>query len=548
MSPNEQFFQSVPSTQPPPAPDPSALPPPTPAEDLCRALLLAQEDHHLFPPQPDYTPLPVVVGVSGGADSVCLLHLLARFAPQWNLALHVAHLDHNVRPDSSADGAFVEKLARNWGIPFHSRRLPPAEIAAGDNNLEAALRSLRYAFLAAVAATLATHSQAQPVVAVAHTADDQAETILMHLLRGSGLAGLAGMRPSSPLPTTGQPDRRFRLVRPLLGVPRTHILQYLNAHQLAWREDPSNQDLRFRRNRLRHEILPALRQLYPNLTEALTRLGAVVGPENERAEQANRAAFHSLLQGASPESGAEPLRAVLDRAGFRGLDIATQRGVVRHALAYLGLPEEEINFERVESVRGAIIGSAGAKTTGDEESPAENRSPPTPLAGEIAWSATAARFSLHRQSALAFAPDHPTLDRHWRAIFGAQTLPVNGELLVGKWKLTCRELDRDELPPNWNRGDDPWQVYCDALAVGELLLTPPRRGQAFAPLGMEGRHKQLGDFFTDCKVPVPLRQEWPLLLDGSSGGILWVCGLRLSHHVRIRPETEQVFHLKWSKR
>ncbi|MBI3958861.1 MAG: tRNA lysidine(34) synthetase TilS, partial [Chloroflexi bacterium] len=149
---------------------------PDSTEPLCCALLQAQERHQLFPSTPGDEARIVLVGVSGGADSVCLLHLLLRFAPLWNLALHVAHLDHNVRPDSAEDGAFVRELAANWDLPFHTRLLAQAEIDAADNNLEAGLRRLRYGFFADVAASLAGSASVAPTVAVAHTADDQAET------------------------------------------------------------------------------------------------------------------------------------------------------------------------------------------------------------------------------------------------------------------------------------------------------------------------------------------------------------------------------------
>ncbi len=539
---------------------------PDPTEPLCRALIQMEARYQLFPRLPNEEARIVVVGVSGGADSVCLLHLLLHFAPSWHLALHVAHLDHNVRPASAQDAAFVRELAAGWGLPFHTRRLSPAEIEAADNNLEAGLRRLRYGFFADVAASLAGSAPVAPTVAVAHNADDQAETILMHVLRGSGLPGLVGMQPITFLPVRVGENDKIRIVRPLLDVQHTHILHYLNTHALAWREDATNQDLTFTRNRLRHQILPRLAEIYPNLTGALSRLGALLAAENERAERLNEAAFCSLLADFAPQPTAAPVRAVLDRVALRGLDVATQRGVLRCAVFYLGLPADEMDYERTESLRVMLIGD---ETGG-----------PTPLAAEIVWSAEPERFSLHRKSALAFPLQQPFLDEQWRAIYaveslatqpphpnppqigegivttpppiwgrlgGGAQLPVNGEIAVGEWHLACREMERADLPANWQEKSDPWQVYCDAHDVGELLLTTARRGQQFAPLGMGGRHKHLGDFFTDSKIAVALRAGWPLLLDGSSGEILWVCGLRLAHRARIRAETERIFHLKWSK-
>jgi len=512
-----------------------------PSDRLYNALLQAQERQQLFPTPSGATPHPVIVGVSGGADSVCLLHLLAGLAQPWHLALHVAHLDHNVRPDSTEDAAFVRALADGLGLPFHTRQLSPEEIAGADNNLEAGLRQLRYAFFADVAGSLTGTSDwqsdvQQPTIAVAHNADDQAETILLHALRGSGLTGLAGMRPVTHLPASST-QRPLRLVRPLLDVPRTHILQYLDEYAIAWREDPSNREMRFARNWLRHQILPELRKLYPSLTSTLARLGAVMAEESDRADRINADALQTLRAQAEPNSASAihpPARLVLDRAGFRGLDMATQRGVLRLAAGAMGLPSEAVDYQWTESLRLAL--------TGDDNAGA------LPLAGSIVWSANDSRFSLHQSSALAFPPDTPFLDDDWRDRHGTIRLAADGEVAVADWWLVCQAIERADLPADWREVNDPWQVWCDAGQMTDLRLTTPQRGQRFAPLGLAGRHKNVGDFFTDHKVPVELRAGWPVLVDGSSGEVVWLCGLRLAHHARIRPDTQRVFHLQWSHR
>lgn len=506
---------------------------PDPSDRLYNALLQAQQRHRLFPTAAGDRPHPVVVGVSGGADSVCLLHLLAGLAQPWHLALRVAHLDHNVRPDSAADAAFVKGLADELGLPFHSRRLSSEEISEVDNNLEAGLRQLRYAFFADVAGTSDCQSDVQrPTIAVAHNADDQAETILMHALRGSGLSGLAGMRPVTHLPNRTSPVP-LRLVRPLLDVPRTHILQYLDDHEIPWREDPSNREMRFARNWLRHQILPELRKLYPHLTPALARLGAVMAEESDRAERINAEAFQRLREPSEPPATTQPpARVVLNREGFRGLDVATQRGVVRLAGLSLGLLAEDMDYERTENLRLALVG---------DETPSV-----LPLAGQIVWSADGSRFSLHNRTALAFRPDTPFLDGDWRSQHNSMNLPLDGEVAVANWRLTCKTVALADLPADWREVNDPWQVWCDGGQVNGLRLSTPQRGQRFAPLGLAGRHKNIGDLFTDSKVPVAVRSVWPVLVDESSGEVVWLCGLRLAHHARIRPETQRILHLQWS--
>ncbi len=526
--------------------------PPDPTDQLHQAIHSAihsaihhaQERHQLFPPATITNPLPVIVGVSGGADSLCLLHLLVQFAQSWNLSLHVAHLDHNVRPNSAKDAAFVQGVAQSWGLPFHTRRLTQAEVDATAHNLEAALRQLRYAFFADLPHTHGIENPGYPpTVAVAHTADDQAETILMHILRGSGLAGLAGMRPVSMMQVAAH-NSPLRLVRPLLDVPHAHILQYLNVHNLPWREDPSNQDTTFARNRIRQHIIPQLKEIYPNLVESLSRLGTILAAESDRADHLDESALRALLQEDIQPESAAPIRVVLDRSAFRLLDLATQRGVLRQAVARLGLAAEEANFERIEKVRMALVG----KREHWESSVPTPSTGPTPLAGGISWSSEATRFSLHQESALAFPPGAPFLDKEWRASIGVQDVPVPGTLHIGEWALTCRASHRADLPQGWETNDDPWQAVCDRDAVDELVLSTLQPGQRFAPLGMGGRHKQIGDFFTDTKTPLAQRTGWPLLLNRKNGRVVWLCGLRLDHNARVTPETEQVLLLKWRKR
>ncbi|MEZ4679617.1 MAG: tRNA lysidine(34) synthetase TilS [Caldilineaceae bacterium] len=166
---------------------------------LDTALRQIQQRHQLFPLPHSPTAarkLTVIVGVSGGADSVCLLHLLQRFAPEWQLALQIGHLDHALRAESATDAEFVRELAAMWGIPFHTHRLEPGALQAQGGNLEANARIVRHAYLQTLALNLTPAGQI-PIVALAHHADDQAETILHHLIRGSGLSGLTGMQPKS---------------------------------------------------------------------------------------------------------------------------------------------------------------------------------------------------------------------------------------------------------------------------------------------------------------------------------------------------------------
>ena len=206
----------------------------------------------------------VIVGVSGGPDSLCLLHVLNLLAPEYNFHLHVAHLNHQLRgSEADSDAGFVQSLAEQWKLPFTIESRDVAAFARENKlSIEEAARQVRYGFFIEVA--MRQHSD---TIAVAHNADDQTESVLMHFLRGSGLGGLRGMLPKTrleeyrlqtPEEIAQHTKRRLYLIRPLLEVPREAIEEYCQQHNLQPRMDASNADTTYFRNRLRHEMLPAL--------------------------------------------------------------------------------------------------------------------------------------------------------------------------------------------------------------------------------------------------------------------------------------------------
>ncbi|MFN8490845.1 MAG: tRNA lysidine(34) synthetase TilS [Caldilineaceae bacterium] len=530
-----------------------------PAHDAVRTLFnkvhQAQTRDHLFANPVGEQPLTVVVGVSGGADSVCLLHLLAQLAATWRLTLHVAHLDHNLRPESAADAAFVRQLAATLQLPFHIARLPAGALTHQPGGLEAAARCARYAFLLRTTINVTPVDQV-PCLVLAHHADDQAETVLLNLVRGSGLQGVSGMHWRSTMALNAFVDEAaladsppalplVQVVRPFLNVRRSEILAYLQVQQLAWREDASNQDPTFLRNQFRHELLPRLAQMNPNVVETLGRTAQILAGEAERLQRLDRQTLAGLCLEPvfSTERTTEVVttkeRVVLDVEKLLALALADQRGVLRQALALLqpGLPE--IGFEPIESLLWQLRSHPHAGG-------------PHPLLHDLQWSVAGAtpqsraRLSLHRADVLPFPSDYPYLDEPWRHAIGALTLPNQGQVTTpGGWTLQMEAMSVTKLPPNWQRRDQPWQVYLDTEQADTLVLTTPRPGLQFAPLGLNGRHKALGDFFTDRKVPVSLRAGWPLLIDQATETVLWVCGLAPGHAARITQATQKLLCLRW---
>lgn len=509
-----------------------------PAQRVLAALQTAQTRYQLFLPDQ-----AVVVAVSGGADSVCLLHALHQLAPLWRVTLHIAHLDHALRPESAEDAAFVAKLARQLNVPLHQARLAPDTLHDDPHGLEAAARTARYAFLRQVAMRLPENA----TVATAHHQDDQAETLLLHLIQGSGLHGLAGMAWVAQVPDNLQP--RIRLVRPLLGVSRAEILAYLQGYALSWREDSSNLDPTYIRNQLRHRVLPELATINPNIHATLARTASILAAEAEQADTRDRSALEALTREATPTT-----RIALDWFRLAQTAPAIQRGVLRQALLTLDIDLRTVGLDGIDRLleqaqtaaspgphplsagwswtlwRGAnravnteVVATASADASG------QTSQPDHPI------------LSIHRDDALPITVHHPHIPD---AIPSPRPIPQHRILTCGAWQLHSDTYAPANLPDNWRSRDHTWRLFADADAAGDLALTTFRPGMSIAPLGLQGHHRSLGDIFTDHKVPPFLRAGWPVVVN-SRGEVVWLCGLVVSERVRVHAKTRRVRHLSW---
>lgn len=516
--------------------------PPFVQDSLIELLIQAQQHHHFFPP-PSTPRQSLVVAVSGGIDSVVLLHLLVQLSAQWQLELRVAHVDHALRPDSAADAAFVDTLSAQLGLPFHTTRLDAAALRADPDGLEAAARRARYRFLCA-ATVNATPAAMVPLLAVAHHADDQAETVLLRLVQGSGLRGLSAMRPISFIDDPALTPRPVRVVRPLLAVPRTEFVAYAQRHGLTWREDASNRDESRPRNLVRHQVLPLLARINPQVVATLGRTAELL------AEEADRLATYDagLMEQCVVQQDQE--RIVLRLASLQQMSAVEIRSVLHHALRLLRPDLREIGAKQI----AALAQSAAGVT---------NRSGPHPLAQGLAWSIVAGpdavlALALHRQAVLPLLLSTPWFhdaDQQREAV----AVPGVGCVVLGGWRLECAVIDRAHLPSNWRRNPDRWTAYIDAGAINAInaettfadaavaaRLAPPQPSVKIDPLGMAGRRKSLGDLFTDARIDPALRRGWPVLY-ALDGRVLWVCGLTQSHATRITDATQSVWVLHWRR-
>lgn len=430
----------------------------------------------------------VVVAVSGGADSVALLDILSSLS-ELRLHLVVAHLDHGLRgTESDADAAFVEQLAARYRLPCNVQRVNVKEISKLRKlSLEEAGRNARYEWFDEVAKACSARA-----IALGHHADDQAETFLLRLFRGSGTTGLASMRLQASA----------RYVRPLLLLTRAEILAYLERRGLAFRHDGSNDETVFLRNRIRHECLPYLRTFNPAISERLNNTAEALA--------ADEAVLEKLVDGLFPRlSRTDSEEIVLDVTAVRPELPGLRYRFYRRALQLLRRDLAHIATIHLKQIDRLLH---SARTQGELSLPGG--------------------FSVLRcYDELLFLPTEKKQKREaWEIRIegpGRQLLPDGREISI------CLTAP----PENWASVPSS-RAYFDPAAVPfPWTLRTFRPGDRFRPFGMTGTRK-VKDFFIDGKIPLSVRYRTPLLF--AAGELIWVCGLRVSESGRIQPGAREV--------
>lgn len=442
----------------------------------------------------------VVIGVSGGADSLALLHLLHHLRPRLGCWLHVATFDHQLRgADSAADVRFVVQTARAWGLPVTTGQAD-VRSSAQPGGIEQAARHARYDFLAQTARTVGASS-----VAVAHHAGDQAETILIHIIRGTGTQGLMGMAARSPVP--GHPA--LTLIRPLLTATRAQIEAYCQQHGLAPRQDATNQDTAYLRNRLRLETLPALRQLNPQIDQALIQLADIVAADNDYIQQQLDTAITDRL---ARTDG----RIALDRARFAALHPALQRRFVHWAAGQLG--DDTTGYQHIiHALQVAQGGQTGAQAV---------------LPGGLRLRVDYTTIVIEQEAAPA---------------------PYNGPRLPPDAPLHVIIPGTTSLLDGWVLHTSPAPTAPDAqpLAIrpGQTVVLRTRRtGDRFAPLGMDGHTQTLKKWLVDHKIPAAIRDHLPLLLAGDDIAALYTgSAWAVSQHYAVDTNSQHIIYFHFTQ-
>ena len=447
----------------------------------------------------------LVVACSGGPDSTALLHALLALRLALALKLHVAHLNHDFRgQEAEDDAAFVAAMAEKLGLPATVEEADPIayQRERGISSFEEAAREVRYRFL-----TNLSNSISADAIVLGHTADDQAETILMHILRGSGLPGLRGMQELTPWRDTPK-GKTAALYRPLLQATRKETRAYCLELNIPFREDSTNRSLRFTRNRIRLQLLPALREYNPQVRQALVRIG--------RASTESLDFLDDHLDALWPEiSSTDGGSVTLDTSTLKELHPALRAMVLRRAFARGSGSIRRLSETHVKSMLSLVAGPAGKIVH---------------LPGGLAFRATKDALilgPLRHDKAAGTTPDYE------------YPLIVPGTTRIPGWLITVEPVPSNVDPKTLA----PTEALFDADKMGNCLVVRNRRpGDFIQPLGMTGR-KRIKDLFIDLKVSRGLRPTIPLLV--SEKGVLWVYPYRTSELARVDETSRRRLLIRW---
>ena len=455
---------------------------------IARRVVAAIRTHDLLKPGNH-----ILVAVSGGADSVALLSLMSSLADSWALTLTVLHVNHGLRgSEAREDATFVSKLCKQFGLRFVCKQ---ADLALhpgrkDKRSLQERAREARYAIFSRVAAELGADK-----VALGHTADDQAETLLMWMLRGSGTAGLAGI----------PPVRGTLFIRPLLDLSRTDLLAYLRTQGLSFREDSSNAKPVYLRNRVRHELLPALERFNPNIRRVLQRQADILREEDLYLEQSVVEKLARLVRDEVDGS------LTLDRGQLLALPLALQRRALRMLIRRMSGKANGPSFRAVADLLSRVVhGRSGSAIS----------------VHGLTVSREYLKIRLRPRasgpgSASGVPVDHPSTSMALSNFLPCSlTWPLTGQVIRLRDGASAAADRLTDMKPSTTIA----LLDADCFTL-DLTIRSWMPGDAFQPIGMGGHQKKLQDYFSDIKLPRPVRQRVPLLV--APEGILWIVGHRV---------------------
>lgn len=445
----------------------------------------------------------IVVAVSGGVDSIALLHILYEISLTTPLKLVVAHVNHGFRPVESAhEQSYVERVANTLQLPYEYVQLNmPAIIERDQGNAQDLARQYRYQFLFEVATKYnATH------VALGHHADDQAETIVMRLIRGTGSAGLTGI-------AMKRLQKNVQLIRPLLRIKKREIISYCERHHINHCEDSSNQFRTYERNKIRLDVLPVLQQYNPLVVDALNRLSQIVHDEHEWMESETQKLYQQLV---SEKDGV--LSFEFHHMSF--IHVALQRRLIKLILDYVFGVYNFTNFEQIEAVRNGALNEAKSHWK-----------------IELGHGCIAIRDGNYMLFYPTVQASQRTVDSALSFCYELQRATTQLSIAEANVVIECEMITNGHLDHS-----NKYEAYFDVEQLTFPLYFRNRQaGDRVQLPGMNGS-KKVQDLFVDDKVPRQIRNCIPILVD-AQGQILWIAGLRRSSAALVSSTTQHILRL-----
>lgn len=472
----------------------------------------------------------VLIGVSGGPDSVLLLYLLHRLSLELSFRIGVAHFNHCLRGKMSDDDAgFVQSLSRDLNLSYYTDQKDTMGYKKKHGlSLEDAARRLRYEFYHAVAKADGFNK-----IALGHHKDDNAEVVLMHLFRGSGPKGISGI-PA----VRSHPEDDITIVRPLMDLTKSEIMDFLNRMKIPYVMDKTNRDKAYLRNKVRHELLPVLKSTFnPNITESLHRLASILSTEEDWIETILDPVYEKTL--IQPAGG--PLRISLTE--FVKLHTAVQRRVIRRAVGKIQGHAKRFTLSHIDAViRFATSGPNGGsidlpgciRVSRDSDTlliTRENASLRDLPPGRRKKSSPRYHYIIKDPSkGLEGHNGNGAAGRHLEQVFGFVYInEINAS-------LRCARIPRQDLPDMKKMSPKTAFLDMDKLSF-PLILRNSQPGDRFTPMGMSGTQK-FKKYFVDHKIPQSRREKTPVLVSGEK--IIWLVGHRIDEAYKVTPATRNV--------
>ncbi|WDH98810.1 tRNA lysidine(34) synthetase TilS [Paenibacillus urinalis] len=445
--------------------------------------------------QPGYR---IVVAVSGGADSVALLHILNQISQYHTpLTLICAHVHHGFRRESDQEAEMVREFAESLLIPFEMTRVNiPQYVEDSGRNAQDASREKRYEFLHQIAAQYNADS-----IALAHHADDQAETVLLHLLRGSGPSGLTGIK-------IKRFEKNVELIRPCLRINKTDLAHHCEQYDLPYVIDSSNMSTKYRRNAIRLDVLPFLGQYNGQFTESLNRLAEVMSVEDDYMDTISRQTYSEMVQNSEGSLSFK----VTD---FKELHVALQRRLIKLILNYLPSNDDFVDFSRIETIRRGAV-----------------QHEPTTWSHDIGQGIVCIR----EYDNIIFSTQRSSVSEHYN--YQLDFLDGDAQLdlteIGTRLHLSC--LDNGFRPVSASEA-----LFDANTFIWPLTIRSRLPGDTMKVMGLNGS-KKVKDIFIDAKIPPSLRSRIPVICDGA-GNIIWIPGVRRSIHFPVSEDSTSIIRM-----